>query len=84
VKYDSSPAPRCGCGEYVYDCDCDKEINTKSKRYSAEPRGGWEGTSEWCIVDEDVGPFGSVIMFGLTRERAKELANDWNKRESKE
>lgn len=50
-------------------------------RYTAQFRGGDhdEKPWEWCIVDEDIGPCGCAVVFDLTEEQAKILAEEMNK-----
>ena len=52
-------------------------------RYTAEFRGGDRGPNdwEWTVVDEDIGPVGSSIHFGLTETEAKSLAKELNEKE---
>lgn len=49
-------------------------------RYTAEHRGGDfdDDPLEWCVVDEDLGPTGSAIAFGLTQMEAKDLTLELN------
>ena len=56
-----------------------------STRYTAEHRGGdwFDKPDEWCVVDEEVGPFGAAFIFDLTEQEAKEEAYRLNKEETK-
>lgn len=49
-------------------------------RFTAEHRGGDRGEKpwEWCIIDEDAGWNGCALIFDLTEEQAKALANTMN------
>jgi hypothetical protein len=51
-------------------------------RFTAEHRGGDfdDDPLEWCVVDEDVGPTGSAMAFGLSQKEAKDLALVLNQR----
>jgi hypothetical protein len=42
-------------------------------RYTAEYRGGAWGDKpwEWCVIDEDIGPIGCVIISDLMEDEAK-------------
>lgn len=53
-----------------------------AERYTAEHRGGdlKEELWEWCVIDEFVS---SPVVYGVTEEEAKDIANELNK-ESKE
>ena len=55
------------------------------KRYTAEYRGGDKGEKpwEWCIIDEDMGWWGSAVTFDLTEEEAKALAKLMNEEDDK-
>ena len=48
--------------------------------YTAEYRGGDCGEKpwEWCVIDEDLGPVGSAVVFDLTKEQAEAKAKELN------
>ena len=50
-------------------------------RYTADlsSGGNWDDQpDEWCVIDEDEGLFGSIIIFDLTESQAKETAFKMN------
>lgn len=56
-------------------------------RYTAEFRGGDndDDPSEWCVVDEYLGPVGSAVLFNMSEFEAVSIAAIMNKPdESKE
>jgi len=54
---------------------------TALNRFYAEHRGGDNGEKpwEWCVIDEEGGLFGGVILFYLEEAEAKRLATLLNK-----
>ena len=52
-------------------------------RYTAEHRGE-EFPNEWCVIDENIGPVGCAIAFGLYQDTAIKITRALNKYENEE